>query len=175
MFLFFPIYFISILHRGFTESIKHTEDNKAHRKRKYSKGNSYSLMRGKWQAGTLVVIAWRWLKSDQTCTLANILVFPLTTARDRRWWSHCRSLWSPEMSTSFFDSSRKGQWTCDTHQWFRLQLFEIMKSDADQFDLKMCKVRLPAISFLKVFFSAVATDTLVDLEIWKVIHTPPVT
>jgi len=47
MFLFFPIYFISILHRGFTESIKHTEDNKAHRKRKYSKGNSYSLMRGK--------------------------------------------------------------------------------------------------------------------------------
>jgi len=69
------------------------------------------------------------------------------------------------MSTSFFDSSRKGQWTCHTHQWFRLQLFEIMKSDADQFDLKMCKVRLPAISFLKVFFSAVAMDTLVDLEI----------
>ena len=46
---------------------------------------------------------WGWLKSDQTCTQANMLaVFPLTTARDRRWWSHCRSLGSPEMSTSFF-------------------------------------------------------------------------
>jgi len=33
---------------------KHTEDSKAHRKRKQSKGISYSLKRGKWQAGTLV-------------------------------------------------------------------------------------------------------------------------
>jgi len=31
-----------------------------------------------------------------------LAVFPLTTARDRRWWSHCRSLGLPEMSTSFF-------------------------------------------------------------------------
>jgi len=31
-----------------------------------------------------------------------LAVFPLTTARDRRWWSRCRSLGSPEMSTSFF-------------------------------------------------------------------------
>ena len=31
-----------------------------------------------------------------------LVVFPLTTARDRRWWSHCHSLGSPEMSTSFF-------------------------------------------------------------------------
>jgi len=30
------------------------------------------------------------------------MVFPLTTPRDRRWWSHCPSLGSPEMSTSFF-------------------------------------------------------------------------
>jgi len=26
----------------------------------------------------------------------------MTTARDKHWWSHCRSLGSPEMSTSFF-------------------------------------------------------------------------
>jgi len=31
-----------------------------------------------------------------------LVVFPLTTDRDRRWWSHCRSLGSPEMSTRFF-------------------------------------------------------------------------
>jgi len=41
--------------------------------------------------------------SDQACTQANMLaVFPLTMARDRRWWSHCRSLGLPEMSMSFF-------------------------------------------------------------------------
>ena len=46
---------------------------------------------------------WGWLKSDQTSTQADMLaVFPLTMARDRHWWSHCRSLGSPEMSTSFF-------------------------------------------------------------------------
>jgi len=44
-----------------------------------------------------------WLKSDQTCTQANMLtVFPLTMARDRRWRSHCPSLGLSEMSTSFF-------------------------------------------------------------------------
>jgi len=26
----------------------------------------------------------------------------MATARDKHWWSHCRSLGSPEMSTSFF-------------------------------------------------------------------------
>ena len=31
-----------------------------------------------------------------------LAVFPLTTARDRRWWSHWRSLDSPDASTSFF-------------------------------------------------------------------------
>jgi len=31
-----------------------------------------------------------------------LAVFPLTTARDRRWWSHCPSLGWLEMSTSFF-------------------------------------------------------------------------
>jgi len=31
-----------------------------------------------------------------------LAVFPLTTARVRRWWSHCSSLGSPEMSMSFF-------------------------------------------------------------------------
>jgi len=31
-----------------------------------------------------------------------LAVFPLTTARDRRWWCHCRSLGSSEISTSFF-------------------------------------------------------------------------
>ena len=36
-----------------------------------------------------------------------LTVFPLTTASDRRWWSHCRSLGSPEMSTSFFSRQLK--------------------------------------------------------------------
>ena len=39
----------TILHRGFTESIKrkHTEDNKAYRKHRHSEGDGYSLKRGK--------------------------------------------------------------------------------------------------------------------------------
>jgi len=41
--------------------------------------------------------------SDQTYTQANLLAeFPLTTARDRRWWSHWRSLGSPNIPTNFF-------------------------------------------------------------------------
>jgi len=38
-----------ILHSGFTEKAlkKHTEDNKAHRKRRHSEGNGYSLKRSK--------------------------------------------------------------------------------------------------------------------------------
>ena len=45
-----------------------------------------------------------------------LAVFPLTTARDRRWWSHCGSLGSPECQrVSLQDSSRRGQWTCHTH------------------------------------------------------------
>jgi len=31
-----------------------------------------------------------------------LAAFPLTTARDERWWNHCRSLESPDISTSFF-------------------------------------------------------------------------
>jgi len=38
----------TILHRGFTKSIKkHTEDNKAHRKYRHSEGDCYSLKKGK--------------------------------------------------------------------------------------------------------------------------------
>ena len=66
------------------------------------------------------LIHWGWLKSDQTCTQANLLaVFPLNTARDKRWWNHCRSL-----GVSLQGSSKKRQWTCHTHQWFWLQLVE---------------------------------------------------
>jgi len=44
-------------------------------------------------------------KSDPTCTYRpNMLAtFPLTTARDKCWWSHCRSLGSPNISASFFE------------------------------------------------------------------------
>jgi len=31
-----------------------------------------------------------------------LAAIPLTTARDRCWWSHWRSLGSPDASTSFF-------------------------------------------------------------------------
>jgi len=31
-----------------------------------------------------------------------LAAFPLTTARDRRWWRHWHSLGSPDTSTSFF-------------------------------------------------------------------------
>jgi len=45
------------------------------------------------------LIHWGW----QTCTQANILAaLPLTSARDKHWWSHCRSLGPPDMSTSLF-------------------------------------------------------------------------
>jgi len=69
----------------------------------------------------LNLMHWGGLKSYQTCKQANMLaMFPLTTARDRHWWSHCCYLGSPEMSTSFF--ARKGAVTCRIHQWFQLQL-----------------------------------------------------
>ena len=31
-----------------------------------------------------------------------LVAFPLTTARDRRWWSHWSALGSPDTPTSFF-------------------------------------------------------------------------
>jgi len=31
-----------------------------------------------------------------------LAAFPLTTARDRRWWSHWHPLGSPDTSTRFF-------------------------------------------------------------------------
>jgi len=31
-----------------------------------------------------------------------LAAFPLAKARDRRWWSHWRSLRSPDTSTTFF-------------------------------------------------------------------------
>jgi len=41
--------------------------------------------------------------SDETSTQANMLAaFPLTTARDRRWWSHWCSLGSTDIPTNFF-------------------------------------------------------------------------
>jgi len=45
----------TILHEALQKALKkHAEDNKAHRKRKHSEGDGYSLKRGKWRAGTLV-------------------------------------------------------------------------------------------------------------------------
>ena len=81
-----------------TEGAKHAED-KALQKCKYLEGNSYSLKRGKWQAATLVNTQ---RMADQTCTQASMLAaFLLTTARDKRWWSHYHSLGSPDISTGF--------------------------------------------------------------------------
>ena len=54
-----------------------------------------------------------------------LAAFPLATARDRCWWSHWCSLGSPDTSTSFFVRPlKKGQWTCHTHQWSQLPMFE---------------------------------------------------
>ena len=65
---------------------------------KHLEGNDYSLNKG---SNTL--IHWGWLKSDQTCTQANMLAaVPLTKARDRHWCNHCHSLGSPDVWTSFF-------------------------------------------------------------------------
>jgi len=48
-------------------------------------------------------VCWGEPKSDQTCTQANILpVFPLTSARERRWLNHCHSMGSPDISKSCF-------------------------------------------------------------------------
>jgi len=52
-----------------------------------------------------------------------LAAFHLTTARGKRWWSHWHSLGSPDISTSFFARPlKKGQWTCNTHQWSQLPL-----------------------------------------------------
>jgi len=49
--------------------------------------------------------------------------FPLTTARGRRWWSHWRSLGSPDIWTSFFARQlKKGAVDLPHYQWFLLQL-----------------------------------------------------
>ena len=92
----------TILHRGFTESIKNilktiklTEDTDI-RKAMAIHWREASDRQEHW------LMHWGWLKSDRTCTQAMLAVFPLTTARDRHWWSHCRFLGWPEMSTSFF-------------------------------------------------------------------------
>jgi len=36
-----------------------------------------------------------------------LAAFPLTTAKDRPWWSHWRSLGSPDISTSFCEATQK--------------------------------------------------------------------
>ena len=53
-----------------------------------------------------------------------LAAFPLTTARERRWWSHWHSLGSPDTSTSLFARPLKkgGRWTCHTHKWSQLPL-----------------------------------------------------
>ena len=52
-----------------------------------------------------------------------LAAFPLTTARDRRWWSHWHSLGrQTHQQVSLQDNSKKGQWTCHTHQWSQLPL-----------------------------------------------------
>jgi len=38
-----------------------------------------------------------------------LAVFPLTTARDKRWWNHCFSLGSPGISTSIFARQLKSR------------------------------------------------------------------
>ena len=51
--------------------------------------------------------------------------FPLITAKIRHWWSHCRSLGSPDLPTSFFPRPLiKRWWTCHKHQWSQLRLVE---------------------------------------------------
>jgi len=45
-----------------------------------------------------------------------LAAFPLTTARDRRWG--CQT----HQQVSSQDHSKKGQWTCHTHQWSQLPL-----------------------------------------------------
>ena len=76
-------------------------------KRRIHKAMAIYWYRGKWQAAILVSTSKATKKReqiilDQTCTQANVLaVVLLTTAKDRRWWSHWCSLGSPDI-TSFF-------------------------------------------------------------------------
>jgi len=53
----------TVLHRGFTKSIKKILKtvNWSSQKWGHLEGDGYSLKRGKWLAGTLVKIHWRWL------------------------------------------------------------------------------------------------------------------
>ena len=53
-----------------------------------------------------------------------LAAFPLTTARDRHWWSQCGIPWGRQthQQVSSQDHSKKGQWTCHIHQWSQLPL-----------------------------------------------------
>ena len=133
--LFFELLQIQILkRRGFTESKGLTESKenivKTFKVPKTESANSRKATAIHWREASggqeHWLIHWGWLKSDQTRTQANMLAaLPLTTARDRLWWSHCLP-WGHLTcrQVSLQDSSKKGQWACHTHQWFRLQLVE---------------------------------------------------
>ena len=88
-------------------------NNETYRRNKDSECNSYTSIQGKWQAAMLVSTLRATKKrtdiSDLTCTQANILVaFLLTTARDRCWRSHWRSLGSPDISIPSFLNKLQG-------------------------------------------------------------------
>jgi len=126
----------TILYKGVTililNSITHKaqnrEDHEAYRKHKQLEGNSFSLKRDKWRTSTLVN-ALRMAKTRSNLHTGQYAgMFCLTTARDKRWWSHCCSFGSPDISTSFFARQLK-KWAVDlpytvARQWFWMQLVE---------------------------------------------------
>ena len=121
----------TILHRGFTESIENilktiklTENTVIQKAtaihwREASDGQEHWLMH------------WGWLKSDQTCTQANMLVvFPLTTPRDRRCWSTVTPLGHLKCQQVYLrDSSVQVTWhaiaqSCEERKYFTLNTFK---------------------------------------------------
>ena len=143
---------LTILHRGLyrkhkknilkTKLIENTDIRKAMaiHWREASDGQEHWLMH------------WGWLKSYQTCTQANMLaVFSLTTARYRRWWSHCPSLWSPEMPISFFARQHRKGALCSEISFSRTNNCQ---TDLIPFTYRIASVTFETLYYLCVYMVA---------------------
>ena len=122
-------------------------DNEIYRKNEDSEGDSYTLILRQ-EAGNDSCQYFKQLKKEQikldkTFTQANMLAaFPLITASDMRWWSHWRSLESPDTSTTFFARPlKKGRWTWHTHQWLNCNWLKVVIALGFMTFLGFCRLR----------------------------------
>ena len=76
------------------------EENKTNRKDEHQEGNGYTSKQGQ-EVGSNTGQYTKPLESAEIRwnlhTSQNALAFPLTMARDKQWWSHYRSVVSPDI------------------------------------------------------------------------------